>query len=129
MEILAESREPLDLTTINNDCKEFIFEYLEFEDLLNIADASKELYESACRTFKRKLRRNGRIEIGLPCDDAYVFLFYAFILIVNWLVFDVCHKQINRWEVTPTVHRFTSICFGFCTIFNMNLLYKILYYC
>lgn len=54
VEMLSEDQEPLKLTTINNDCKELIFDYLEWQDLINIADTSKQLYAATCRVFKRK---------------------------------------------------------------------------
>lgn len=73
MEMLPEPLEPLSLITINDDCKEFIFEYLDLEDLINIGDTSKQLYTSVCRIFRKKLGRHGKIEFGLPCNDAYVF--------------------------------------------------------
>lgn len=42
------------ITDLNSDCKEIIFEYLEFYDLLRIADSSKQFYNAVCRVFKRK---------------------------------------------------------------------------
>lgn len=54
LDILPEDQVPLKLTTINNDCKELIFDYLEWQDLINIADSSKQLYIAACGVFKRK---------------------------------------------------------------------------
>lgn len=65
-----EMPEPLDLTTIINDCKELIFDYLDWNDLISIADTSKALYTSACRVFNRKYGNNARIDFGLPRDDA-----------------------------------------------------------
>lgn len=73
MEMLPEPLEPVSLITINDDCKELIFEYLELEDLISIGDTSKQLYTSVCQTFRRKLHGNGKIQFGLPCSDAYVF--------------------------------------------------------
>lgn len=70
MEILQEVPEPLSLTTINNDCKELIFQHLEWEDLLSLADTSKQLYSPVCYIFKRKYGKNAKIELGLPCDDS-----------------------------------------------------------
>lgn len=67
--MLAESPEPLNLTTINNDCKELIFERLEWPDLINLADTSKQLLASVCRVFSRKYGK-AKIDIGLPMDDA-----------------------------------------------------------
>lgn len=62
--------EPLGLATINNDCKELIFEHLEWIDLLSLADTSKQLNLSVCRTFKRKYGGiDSQIDFGLPFDD------------------------------------------------------------
>lgn len=57
--------ESLDLTNINNDCKEIIFEYLEWLDLLSLADTNKQLYTAVCHVFKRKYG-NTKMCIGLP---------------------------------------------------------------
>lgn len=65
-----EALDALNLTTINNDCKELIFEFLAWEDLLSVADTSKELYSSVCRVFKRKYGSNLTVDFGLPLDDA-----------------------------------------------------------
>lgn len=70
MEILSEVPETLNLVTINNDCKELIFEYLNWEDLMCLADTSKQLYSSVCRVFLRKYGSNAKVDLGLPCDDA-----------------------------------------------------------
>lgn len=40
-EILSIKSRPLTLVTINNDCKELIFEHLGVKDLVNIAETSK----------------------------------------------------------------------------------------
>lgn len=52
--MMPEVDAPLNLTTINDDCKELIFEHLEWSDLLNIAETNKKLYSAACIVFKRK---------------------------------------------------------------------------
>lgn len=51
--VLVQS-EPSNLSNINNDCKELIFEHLEWLDLLNLADTNKQLNVAVCRVFKRK---------------------------------------------------------------------------
>lgn len=33
---------------------EMVFENLEFDDLVNVADSSKEFYGAACQVYKRK---------------------------------------------------------------------------
>lgn len=42
------------ITNINSDCMEHIFERLELNDLLNVADSSKQFYNAACQVYKRK---------------------------------------------------------------------------
>lgn len=34
-----------------------IFEYLGYNDLLNVAEASKELYPAVCQAFERKYQK------------------------------------------------------------------------
>lgn len=41
-------------TILNVDCMEFIFDYLELNDLLNVADSSKAFYAPICQIFKKK---------------------------------------------------------------------------
>lgn len=53
-EILSIESEPLTLVTINNDCKELIFEHLEVKDLVNIAETSKQLKTAVCAVFRGK---------------------------------------------------------------------------
>lgn len=67
-EILAETLEPLKLTTINNDCKELIFKYLEWPDMINIADSNKQLYPAVCRVFNRKYGK-AKVDFGFPVID------------------------------------------------------------
>lgn len=45
---------PLNMVDINDDCKEFIFEYLDLADLVNIAETSKQLKKAVCTLFKRR---------------------------------------------------------------------------
>lgn len=47
----------MNITNLNNDCMSYIFEYLELNDLLNIADSSKVFYVALCRVFKRKYNK------------------------------------------------------------------------
>lgn len=42
------------ITNLNFDCMELIFMHLEFNDLLNVADSSKQFYGAACEVFRRK---------------------------------------------------------------------------
>lgn len=43
-------------TNLNFDCMETIFEYLDLNDLLNVADSNKHFYNSVCKVFQRKYR-------------------------------------------------------------------------
>lgn len=61
----SECSEPSTLTTINDDCKEVIFNHLEWTDMINIADTSKQLYTSVCRAFNQKYGK-AKIDIGFP---------------------------------------------------------------
>lgn len=73
----------LNLTTINDDCKELIFDFLEWKDLLNIAETSKMLYPMACVVFKRKY---GKAKINCETQIRYktsnkwypIFKLYSF---------------------------------------------------
>lgn len=65
LKISPEIPEPLKLTTIINDCKELIFDYLDWSDLINIADSSKQLNTSVCRVFYRKYG-HGKVDFGIP---------------------------------------------------------------
>lgn len=56
LEMLPESPEPLTLTMINDHCRKLIFEYLEWIDMINIADSNKQLYASVCTVFNRKYK-------------------------------------------------------------------------
>lgn len=69
-EILSIESEPLTLVTINNDCKELIFEHLEVKDLVNIAETNKELKTAVCAVFRRKYG-NKIITYGGHHDNRY----------------------------------------------------------
>lgn len=69
-EILSIDSEPLTLVTINNDCKELIFEHLEIKDLVNIAETSKQLKTAVCAVFRRK-HGNRIITYGGHDDNRY----------------------------------------------------------
>lgn len=65
---------PLNLTTINDDCRELIFEHLGLQDLLNIAETSKRLHSAACAVFKRKYGR-AKIDFHHVGYGRYTFKF------------------------------------------------------
>lgn len=50
------------LTSINDDCKQKIFDYLEYGDLINIAETSKKLHTAVHAAFKRKYG-NGKLSL------------------------------------------------------------------
>lgn len=61
--------EPLNLVTINNDCKELIFDYLDFKDLINIVETSKQLNTAVCAVFKRKYGNKRIYFTSRPCQE------------------------------------------------------------
>lgn len=67
--MLPQSKDKINLITINNDCKELIFEFLEWPDLISLADTSKELKSSVCRVFRRKYDKNVKVDFALPLED------------------------------------------------------------
>lgn len=62
--LLPERSDRLNLETLNSDCQQFILDYLEIEDLLNVAESSKKLYVAACLAFRRYAKCN--VGIGHP---------------------------------------------------------------
>lgn len=46
--------QPKKITNLNTDCMEIVFENLEFNDLVNVIDSSKEFYSAACQVYKNK---------------------------------------------------------------------------
>lgn len=73
-EISSINSEPLKLTTINDDCKEAIFKFLNLIDLLNIAETNKQLNTAVCAVFKRKYGNKGIVLIRYR-DRRYVLFF------------------------------------------------------
>lgn len=65
MEISSDNSKAPNLPNINDDCKEHIFEYLDWSDLLTLADTNKQLYTAVCQVFKRKYG-NAKICLGFP---------------------------------------------------------------
>lgn len=60
---LSGSSELSGLASINDDCKARIFEYLEYKDLISIAETSKQLHIAVHDVFKRKYG-NGKLLIS-----------------------------------------------------------------
>lgn len=67
--VVPENPEPLNLTTIVDDCKKLIFEYLGLNDLVNIAGTSKQLNSAVCNVFEGKYGK-GIILLGSLSEDA-----------------------------------------------------------
>lgn len=65
MENSSDNSEPWNLSNISDDCKELIFEHLDWADLLSLADTNKQLYAAVCRVYKRKYG-NAIICLGYP---------------------------------------------------------------
>lgn len=54
------------IVDVNNDCLESVFELLEFQDLINLAEANKHLSVAAEIVFARKLKKRSiTVEIGI----------------------------------------------------------------
>lgn len=71
--------EPLKLTTINNDCKEIIFDLLEWRDLINVAETSRLFHTSVCHVFRRKYSGT-KIAIGCDFITGYNTVFFYLFL-------------------------------------------------
>lgn len=50
----SETAETTKITDLNTHCMEAIFQYLEFNDLLNIVESSKQFYTASCEVYKKK---------------------------------------------------------------------------
>lgn len=46
----------MNITELNDDCQERIFNHLTLDDLLNLADSSKQFYTAVCSVFQRRFR-------------------------------------------------------------------------
>lgn len=66
MEFLENSKsicKATKITNLNTDCMENIFERLDINDLVNVADSNKEFYIAVSEVYRRKyLNRNIRFE-------------------------------------------------------------------
>lgn len=60
-----DSNEPdsMKLTSLDDDCLEHLFGYLDTLDLMNVADSTKQVHNAACVVFKRKYC-SGKVIIG-----------------------------------------------------------------
>lgn len=97
----TQTPEIISLTTIIDDCKEHIFEYLHWSDLLNVADTSKRLKTAVCNVFERRYK-NARVDIERPSEDWYfnftIFHFQVVIYIKHIFLFIL----ITTISVSPT---------------------------
>lgn len=57
MEIMSK----MIITDLNSDCLEKVFDFLKFEDLINIMDTSKYFHTAASQVYKRKYRNQNVI--------------------------------------------------------------------
>lgn len=69
--------QPLTLTSIGDDIKILIFEFLEWSDLISLAETSKTLYVAACDVYKRKYSK-GRLTLETPYDGYISNIFCVF---------------------------------------------------
>lgn len=59
----SNQTETVSLASLNTDCLEFLFKFLELNDMLNIADCSKQFTTAVCLAFRWKYG-NERVSIG-----------------------------------------------------------------
>ncbi|XP_055301006.1 uncharacterized protein LOC129567764 [Sitodiplosis mosellana] len=60
------------ITELNTDCLEIIFEHLDFNDLIHVADSSKQFYGAVCQVYKRKYLNMNPI-LDIQYDPAYKY--------------------------------------------------------
>lgn len=61
------------ITSLNPDCMEFIFNYLDLYDLLSVADSSKTFYNPVCQIYKRKF-----IKFNPIFDETRSYWYYVY---------------------------------------------------
>lgn len=66
---------PINLIDLDDDCKQHIFDHLEWTDLLTLADTSKQLRKAVYRSFNRK-HRNAKIDMGVFRYNRFVTVGY-----------------------------------------------------
>lgn len=66
---LSDNTEQFNVTAIDYDCMQLIFDYLEWKDLLNVAETCKAFHAAACSLFKRKYSGNRMVQIGVDLLD------------------------------------------------------------
>lgn len=49
------------ITSLNTDFMENIFEHLDINDLVNVADSNKEFYIAVCEVYRRKYQNSNPI--------------------------------------------------------------------
>lgn len=74
IQTVLSGSEPTNITNLNDDCKEHIFKYLEWNDLLSVLDSSKLLCDAASIIFKKKYI-NAYVRLGkVPEKNQLVFI-------------------------------------------------------
>lgn len=58
------------LTSLDDDCLEFLFDYLDWSDLLNVADSSRMFHTAVGLVFKRKYHKSSIIIDGIACKSS-----------------------------------------------------------
>lgn len=68
---IKHSKEKIKITDLNDDCLESIFNYLNFDDLLNVGRSNTRFLYAARVAFKRKF--SDKVQIKLSRDDSIPF--------------------------------------------------------
>lgn len=70
MDISLQYSEPTDLATLNDYCFRHIFNFMDWTDIINLADTCQQLRTVVCGIFQRKIA-NTKIHIGRWKHDRY----------------------------------------------------------
>lgn len=72
------------ITDLDTDCMEAIFEFLEFDDLLSIAQSSDQFYTAVCEVYKRNYASRTVIYDPSSMSNRHRYLTYQFKLTLNF---------------------------------------------
>lgn len=112
------------LATLNNDCLELLFDHLELDDMISVADTSRIFYVPVCLAFKSKYKRTKIIinpnVVGSPSHEAYNKLFVhnsvtalKFLRNFGHLLWNM---QLNCKVLSPKLNvEFTHYLFKYCS--------------
>lgn len=78
------------ITDLNTDCMEAIFEYLEFNDLLHVAESNKLFQTAVCRVFQRNYAKKALIYDQVAIRRQYDRYFIKLYMLSNandWIKF------------------------------------------